>query len=75
MVCYFTGGAVGSVSAGALYASHGWAGVCLLGTGFGVATLALSAYERWRVPDRSERVDGGADAVAHPIAAAPSTEG
>jgi predicted MFS family arabinose efflux permease len=48
MVCYFLGGAAGSVGAGALYAAHGWAGVCLLGTGFGVATLALSAYERWR---------------------------
>ncbi len=52
MVCYFIGGAVGSVSAGTLYASHGWAGVCLLGVGFGVATLALSAYERWRPPSR-----------------------
>jgi predicted MFS family arabinose efflux permease len=48
MVCYFVGGAVGSVLAGTLYASHGWAGVCLLGTGFGVATLALSAYDRVR---------------------------
>jgi MFS family permease len=75
MVCYFTGGAVGSVSAGTLYASHGWAGVCLLGTGFGAATLALSAYERWRVvPSRSDRV-AEADAGAPTIAAAPSPEG
>jgi predicted MFS family arabinose efflux permease len=48
MVCYFVGGAVGSLAAGALYGSHGWAGVCLLGAGFGVLTLALSAYERVR---------------------------
>ena len=48
MVCYFLGGAAGSVSAGALYGTHGWAGVCLLGAGFGVLTLALSAYERIR---------------------------
>jgi hypothetical protein len=48
--------------------------VCLLGTGFGVATLALSAYERGRVPDRSDRV-GGADAGSRTIAAAPSREG
>ncbi|HXN61316.1 MAG TPA: MFS transporter [Acidimicrobiales bacterium] len=48
MVCYFLGGAVGSIAAGTLYATHGWAGVCLLGAGFGVATLALSAYERLR---------------------------
>ena len=50
MVCYFVGGAVGSIAAGALYGSHGWAGVCLLGAGFGVLTLALSAYERVRPP-------------------------
>ena len=50
MVCYFVGGAVGSLAAGALYSSHGWAGVCLLGAGFGVLTLALSAYERVRPP-------------------------
>ncbi len=45
MVCYFIGGAIGSVTAGTLYDTHGWAGVCLLGAGFGVLTLALSAYE------------------------------
>ena len=43
MVCYFVGGAAGSLAAGALYGSHGWAGVCLLGAGFGVLTLAVSA--------------------------------
>jgi predicted MFS family arabinose efflux permease len=48
MVCYFLGGAAGSLAAGALYATHGWAGVCVLGAGCGGATLALSAYERWR---------------------------
>jgi predicted MFS family arabinose efflux permease len=56
MVCYFIGGAAGSVSAGTLYDSHGWAGVCLLGAGFGVATLALSAYENWRALSRGERL-------------------
>jgi len=48
MVCYFLGGAVGSVSAGALYGTHGWAGVCLLGAGFGMLTLAMSVYDRVR---------------------------
>jgi predicted MFS family arabinose efflux permease len=48
MVCYFVGGAVGSIAAGAVYATHGWAGVCLLGAGFGLLTLALSVYERLR---------------------------
>jgi predicted MFS family arabinose efflux permease len=50
MVCYFVGGAVGSLAGGAVYAAHGWAGVCLLGTGFGVLTLGVSAYERLRPP-------------------------
>jgi predicted MFS family arabinose efflux permease len=48
MVCYFLGGAAGSLAAGALYASHGWAGVCLLGAGFGVLTLAMSASDALR---------------------------
>jgi predicted MFS family arabinose efflux permease len=48
MVCYFVGGAAGSVSAGALYGTHGWAGVCLLGAGLGALTLAMSVYDRVR---------------------------
>jgi predicted MFS family arabinose efflux permease len=64
MVCYFIGGAIGSVSAGTLYASHGWAGVCLLGAGFGVLTLALSAYERLRPLPPVSSAQGQADAQA-----------
>jgi predicted MFS family arabinose efflux permease len=79
MVCYFIGGAVGSVSAGTLYASHGWAGVCLLGTGFGVATLALSAYEAWRAPDvGAHAAPGDVAGAAAPLAlpaGVPSSEG
>ena len=26
MVCYFLGGAIGSLAAGAVYGTHGWAG-------------------------------------------------
>jgi len=50
MVCYFIGGAAGSLGAGVVYGSHGWSGVCLLGAGFGALTLALSVYERVRPP-------------------------
>jgi predicted MFS family arabinose efflux permease len=53
MVCYFLGGAVGSLAAGALYGTHGWAGVCFLGAGFGVLTLGMSAYDRLRPPARA----------------------
>ncbi len=55
MVCYFTGGAVGSFAAGALYGTHGWAGVCLLGAGFGLGTLGMSVYDRVRPPRRTGR--------------------
>ena len=51
MVCYFIGGAVGLVRRrGASTARYGWAGVCLLGVGFGLATLAMSAFDRVRPP-------------------------
>jgi predicted MFS family arabinose efflux permease len=52
MFCYFLGGAVGSLAAGALYGTHGWVGVCILGAGFGLLTLAMSAYDRARPPSR-----------------------
>jgi predicted MFS family arabinose efflux permease len=48
MVCYFVGGAAGSIAAGSLYGAHGWAGVCVLGAALGLGTLALSAYESVR---------------------------
>ena len=48
MVCYFAGGAAGSLAAGALYGARGWSGVCLLGVGLGLLTLAMSAYDRVR---------------------------
>ena len=68
MVCYFLGGAAGSIAAGTIYATHGWAGVCLLGAGFGLATLALSAYERLRRPGP------GAEASASQAAADPMVD-
>jgi predicted MFS family arabinose efflux permease len=48
MVCYFIGGALGSLSAGVVYGAHGWGGVCILGAIFGFLTCALTAYERVR---------------------------
>ena len=48
MVCYFIGGAVGSVTAGVVYSDRGWSGVCLLGALFGLLTCALTVYERVR---------------------------
>jgi predicted MFS family arabinose efflux permease len=48
MVCYFVGGAVGSVAAGAVYGADGWSGVCLLGAGFGLLTILMALYDRAR---------------------------
>jgi predicted MFS family arabinose efflux permease len=54
MVCYFIGGAVGSVLAGTVYSSHGWSGVCLLGAGFGLLTCLMTIYDRVRPPQGSK---------------------
>ncbi len=41
MTTYFIGGAVGSFTSAAAFASYGWTGVSLLGAGFGLAALVL----------------------------------
>jgi len=45
MVCYFVGGAVGSIAAGSVYATGGWSAVCVLGAGLGALTCAMSLFE------------------------------
>ena len=45
MVLYFTGGALGSALAAHLYAGHGWAGVCWLGAGIGLAAMLVWVYD------------------------------
>jgi predicted MFS family arabinose efflux permease len=46
MVSFFVGGAVGSLAAGFTYAHHGWTGICVLGTIFGL--LATGPALWWR---------------------------
>lgn len=41
MVCYFTGGALGSALGGALYVAGGWAAVCVAGAATGLIALAV----------------------------------
>jgi len=53
MFCYFVGGAVGSVTVGIVYSVDKWTGVCLLGAGFGVATLAMTLFDHIRPAGRS----------------------
>jgi predicted MFS family arabinose efflux permease len=50
MVCYFIGGATGSVAAGVVYGAGGWSAVCLLGAGFGFLTLLMTVQDRVRPP-------------------------
>ncbi len=64
MVCYFVGGAVGSVTAGALYGTHGWGGVCVLGAAFGLGTLGMTLYDRVRPPRRTGAEQTGTVAAA-----------
>jgi predicted MFS family arabinose efflux permease len=46
MVCYFVGGAIGSLTAGAVYSGTGWNGVCVLGAGFGIVAFLLCIWNR-----------------------------
>jgi predicted MFS family arabinose efflux permease len=64
MVCYFIGGAVGSLTAGIVYGAHGWGGVCLLGAGFGLLTCAMTAYDLVRPPAERRAT---AQAAAEPV--------
>jgi predicted MFS family arabinose efflux permease len=48
MVCYFIGGATGSVTAGLVYAAGGWRWTCALGAGFGLLTMAMAVVDRAR---------------------------
>jgi predicted MFS family arabinose efflux permease len=43
MVCYFTGGALGSAIAGAVYGRWHWAGICALGAVIGALALLSAA--------------------------------
>jgi len=53
MAIYFAGGAVGSASAGVLYAATGWTGVCLLGAGLALVGLVAWAFEPRPARERS----------------------
>ncbi len=46
MTSYFAGGAMGSASSAAVYSSHGWVGVCLLGTGYAAAAVVFWVIEQ-----------------------------
>ncbi len=48
MVCYFTGGALGSLSAGLVLAGAGWDGICWLGGGFGALLVVGALFEHVR---------------------------
>ncbi|WP_348643099.1 hypothetical protein [Mesorhizobium sp. B2-8-3] len=43
MIFYSLGSALGSIASTSTYGAWGWTGVCLLGTGIGLAALAFWA--------------------------------
>lgn len=45
MLCYFVGGALGSLASGFVMENFGWDGICLLGIGFATLTIALSTSD------------------------------
>ena len=51
MVCYFVGGALGSIGGGLAYEAGGWATTCALGAAIGVAGLVPALW--WSL--RTER--------------------
>jgi predicted MFS family arabinose efflux permease len=48
MVCYFTGGAIGSAVGSSIYESHRWAGVCVLGAVIGLAATVAALADGLR---------------------------
>jgi predicted MFS family arabinose efflux permease len=60
MVCFFAGGAVGSVTAGAVLAGWGWGGVCVLGAGFGTLLLGTALFDHLRPLDAGAAARPGA---------------
>lgn len=46
MTSYFTGGAIGSATSAAIYASHGWLGVCILGAAYAIAAVIFWIFEQ-----------------------------
>ena len=59
MTSYFTGGAIGSATSAAIYSSHGWFGVCMLGTFYAAIAVAF-----WFLEQLFFRKDSRAPAVS-----------
>lgn len=55
MVCYFLGGALGSLLAGTVLASAGWSGLCALGAAFGALCVAGAVFDHLRPVRNAER--------------------
>ena len=63
MVLYFAGGAIGSAVGGAVYDSHGWAGVCVAGAAVGAVALVgavIGMLRRHSGPVHRAATAGGA---------------
>ncbi|HEY1734019.1 MAG TPA: MFS transporter, partial [Acidimicrobiales bacterium] len=48
MVCYFAGGAIGSIATAVVLSAGGWDGICVLGAAFGAITLVTAGVDALR---------------------------
>jgi predicted MFS family arabinose efflux permease len=48
MVCYFAGGAIGSIATAVVLSAGGWDGICVLGAVFGAITLVTAGLDAAR---------------------------
>ncbi len=53
MTSYFSGGAIGSATSAAIYSSHGWTGVCVLGMVYGATAILFWLLEQTKFRKRS----------------------
>jgi predicted MFS family arabinose efflux permease len=63
MVCYFTGGAIGSALGGSIYGSYGWTGLCFLGGGIAVAVTAVAVMDAAHRPSAPSPVSDSEPAL------------
>ncbi len=68
MVCYFAGGAIGSISAGAVLGAWGWYGVCALGAAYGALLVGSALLDHLRpaagLVARRDKIDSAVAAGA-----------
>ena len=60
MLFYAVGSGLGALASTALFAAHGWTGVCMLGAGVSLAALGFWAVTLRQMPGTVEQTSAGA---------------